>query len=43
MRGLLLKDPSWRVLEQNITPNDVLNAEQIIFTNALRGIIKIEQ
>ena len=43
MRSLLLKDPSWRALEQNITPNDVLNAEQIIFTNALRGIIKIEQ
>ena len=43
MRSLLLKDPSWRALEQNITPDDVLNAEQIIFTNALRGIIKIEQ
>ena len=43
MRSLLLKDATWQAIEQNITPDDVLNAEQIIFTNALRGIIKIEQ
>ncbi|MFM6922066.1 MAG: aminotransferase class IV, partial [Polynucleobacter victoriensis] len=43
MREILLKDPAWGAIEKDITPNDVLNAEQIIFTNALRGIIKIEQ
>ena len=43
MREILLEDPAWGAIEKNITPNDVLNAQQIIFTNALRGIIKIEQ
>lgn len=43
MREILLKDPAWGAIEKDITPDDVLNAEQIIFTNALRGVIKIEQ
>lgn len=43
MRSLLLKDNSWGAIEKNITPSDVLAADEIIFTNALRGIIKIEQ
>ena len=43
MRNLLLKDTSWGAKEIDITPDDVLQADEIIFTNALRGIIKIEQ
>ena len=43
MRNLLLKDTSWGAKETDITPDDVLQADEIIFTNALRGIIKIEQ
>ena len=43
MRDLLLKDFSWGAIEKNITPSDVVTADEIIFTNALRGIIKIEQ
>jgi branched-subunit amino acid aminotransferase/4-amino-4-deoxychorismate lyase len=36
-----LKDPLWNAIEINITPEDVLSAEEIIFCNALRGIISI--
>ena len=43
MRDLLLKDISWGAAEKDITPDEVLQADEIIFTNALRGIIKIEQ
>jgi len=43
MRDLLLKDISWGAKEKDITPDEVLQADEIIFTNALRGIIKIEQ
>jgi branched-subunit amino acid aminotransferase/4-amino-4-deoxychorismate lyase len=35
-----LKDAKHQALEQNITRTDVLNAEEVIFTNALRGIVK---
>jgi len=41
MRSLILKDPLWNAIEINITPEDVLSAEEIIFCNALRGIISV--
>jgi para-aminobenzoate synthetase/4-amino-4-deoxychorismate lyase len=40
MRSIVLKDAKHQALEQNITRTDVLNAEEVIFTNALRGIVK---
>ena len=40
MRSIVLKDAKYQATEQNITPADVLNAEEVIFTNALRGIVK---
>ncbi len=41
MRSIVLKDVKYQAAEQNITRADVLNAEEVIFTNALRGIVKI--
>jgi len=41
MRSLILKDPTWNAIEINIKPEDVLSAEEIIFCNALRGIISV--
>jgi para-aminobenzoate synthetase/4-amino-4-deoxychorismate lyase len=41
MRSLILKDPLWNAIEINIKPEDVLSAEEIIFCNALRGIISV--
>jgi para-aminobenzoate synthetase / 4-amino-4-deoxychorismate lyase len=40
MRSVVLSDTKYQAVEQNITPADVLNAEEVIFTNALRGIVK---
>jgi len=40
MRSIFLKDSKYQAVEQNITRSDVLNAEEVIFTNALRGIVK---
>jgi para-aminobenzoate synthetase / 4-amino-4-deoxychorismate lyase len=40
MRSIVLKDAKHQALEQNITRTDVLNAEEVIFTNALRGMVK---
>jgi para-aminobenzoate synthetase / 4-amino-4-deoxychorismate lyase len=40
MRSIVLKDSKYQAIEQNITRLDVLNAEEVIFTNALRGIVK---
>jgi para-aminobenzoate synthetase/4-amino-4-deoxychorismate lyase len=41
MRSLILNDPAWGAIEANIKPEDVLSAEEIIFCNALRGIISV--
>jgi para-aminobenzoate synthetase/4-amino-4-deoxychorismate lyase len=41
MRSLILRDPLWKAIEINIRPEDVLSAEEIIFCNALRGIISV--
>ena len=40
MRSIVLKDIKYQAVEQNITRTDVLNAEEVIFTNALRGIVE---
>ena len=40
MRSIVLKDAKYQAAEQNITRADVLRAEEVIFTNALRGIVK---
>ena len=40
MRSIVLNDAKYQALEQDITPADVLSAEEVIFTNALRGIVK---
>ena len=42
MRSLILKDPLWNAIQINIRPEDVLSAEEIIFCNALRGIISVK-
>ena len=41
MRQILLKDLQWSVVEKNITVDDVLSSEEVILTNALRGVIRI--
>lgn len=41
MRSLILNDPKWQAIEMNIKPEDVISAEEIIFCNALRGIISV--
>jgi para-aminobenzoate synthetase/4-amino-4-deoxychorismate lyase len=40
MRSMVLKDVKYQAVERNITRTDVLSAEEVIFTNALRGIVK---
>jgi para-aminobenzoate synthetase/4-amino-4-deoxychorismate lyase len=40
MRSVVLSDAKYHAVEKNITPADVLSAEEVIFTNALRGIVK---
>jgi len=40
MRSVVLSDAKYQAVEKNITPADVLSAEEVIFTNALRGIVK---
>jgi para-aminobenzoate synthetase / 4-amino-4-deoxychorismate lyase len=40
MRSIVLKDSKYQAIEQNISRLDVFNAEEVIFTNALRGIVK---
>ena len=40
MRSIVLKDSKYQAIEQNITRSDILNAQEVIFTNALRGIVK---
>lgn len=40
MRSVVLSDTKYQAVEQNITRADVLSAEEVIFTNALRGIVQ---
>jgi para-aminobenzoate synthetase/4-amino-4-deoxychorismate lyase len=41
MRQVILDNPIYSEIEKNFTPEDVQQAEQIIYTNALRGVIAI--
>jgi para-aminobenzoate synthetase/4-amino-4-deoxychorismate lyase len=40
MRSMVLSDTNYHAVEQNITRSDVLRADEVIYTNALRGIVK---
>jgi para-aminobenzoate synthetase/4-amino-4-deoxychorismate lyase len=39
MRSIALNDPQWNAHEANITINDLQNAQEIMLSNALRGLI----
>ena len=39
MRSILLEDPQWSAVEKNITVEDVLSSDEVVLTNALRGVI----
>jgi para-aminobenzoate synthetase / 4-amino-4-deoxychorismate lyase len=39
MRSSILSNPNWNAREINLSPDDVLSAEEIIVTNSLRGSI----
>ena len=39
MRAQILADPSWNAREANLTIEDVLMADKIVITNALRGAV----
>jgi para-aminobenzoate synthetase/4-amino-4-deoxychorismate lyase len=40
MRSVVMSDRRYQAAEQDITREDVLNADEVIFTNALRGIVR---
>lgn len=42
MRSIILADLAWNAVEKNFRPEDVLSAEEIIYCNALRGIINVD-
>ena len=39
MRESILTNPQWNTREANLTISDVLNAKEIMLSNALRGLI----
>jgi para-aminobenzoate synthetase/4-amino-4-deoxychorismate lyase len=39
MRAVLLDDPSWNASERTLMPTDLQRAEEIVFCNALRGVL----
>lgn len=39
MRAVLLDDPAWNVREKTLTRADLQHAEEIVFCNALRGVM----
>jgi para-aminobenzoate synthetase/4-amino-4-deoxychorismate lyase len=39
MRGILLDDPAWHAAERSLTLDDLLNAQEIVVCNALRGAL----
>ena len=39
MRAQILSDPSWNAREMDLTIDDVLQADKIVITNALRGVV----
>jgi para-aminobenzoate synthetase/4-amino-4-deoxychorismate lyase len=40
MRAAILRDPSLKAREANLTIEDVISANEIMLSNALRGMIK---
>ena len=40
MRGVLLEDPDWRVIECPISREVLLRAQEIVVCNALRGVLR---
>lgn len=39
MRSIILNDPKWQAREANLSIADVMNAEEIMLSNALRGLM----
>ncbi|MDQ7969365.1 MAG: aminodeoxychorismate synthase component I [Oxalicibacterium faecigallinarum] len=39
MRAIVLEDPAWQATEQTLTREDLLQAEEIMVCNALRGVM----
>ena len=39
MRSIILNDPKWQAREDNLSIADVMNAEEIMLSNALRGLM----
>lgn len=39
MRSIILNDPKWQAREANLSVADVMNAEEIMLSNALRGLM----
>jgi len=39
MRASMLANPQWNIREANLTIDDVINAKEIMLSNALRGPI----
>lgn len=42
MRGVLMDDPAWAVREARVSQADVLAAERVVLTNALRGVLEAD-
>ena len=40
MRAALLEDPSWAAREAELRVEDLLRAQRIVLTNALRGAVE---
>jgi para-aminobenzoate synthetase / 4-amino-4-deoxychorismate lyase len=41
MRSVILNDPLWQAREANLSVADVINAEDVMLSNALRGVIMV--
>jgi len=39
MRSVILNDPTWQAREANLSVADVMSAEEIMLSNALRGLM----
>jgi para-aminobenzoate synthetase/4-amino-4-deoxychorismate lyase len=39
MRSVILNNPTWQAREANSSVADVMNAEEIMLSNALRGLM----
>jgi len=39
MRAQIMSNPRWNAREMDLTIDDVLQADKIVITNALRGVV----